>query len=550
MPRRRRDMTSCLTDNFYASVSRLPDTSSDQSAFGMKLATLIHQLPITLVHGSGETAITSITEDSRTVCPGALFIARRGLTSDGQAFIPAAVNAGAAAVLTDDASSRPSALPTSVTRLVSRELPRATALLAERFLGNPSSKLTLIGVTGTNGKTTTTSLIHQMLNRPGTASRDRSRRCGLIGTVLVDDGGEPRPASLTTPPAIELSHLYRAMVDHGCEAAVMEVSSHALAQQRVAALAFDIAVFTNLSGDHLDYHGSETTYADAKAMLFELLPTTGWAIVNADDPLAARMLRDCCADHVLQCSLRDADADCSAEIRNETITHVDAHFHGPWGSFDIRLPLCGRHNVMNALQAAAVGHAVGLTRDAIRNALAQCTAPPGRLEPVTKPGDSFAVYVDYAHTDDALDNVLRALRPLVPDNGRLCVVFGCGGDRDRTKRPRMAQAAWRYADAVLVTSDNPRTEDPARIVEEVMAGVPAERRGDTTVIVDRREAIHAAVERARPGDVILIAGKGHEDYQIIGGTKRPFDDRLVAREALTLLAFPTGAPTTVEARTT
>lgn len=502
----------------------------------MRIRELIADLPVALARGDADAVVCDITEDSRMAVPGSLFIARQGMTADGREYIPQAADAGSIAVLCDDAA----AIPGDVAAILSEDVPLAAALLAERFCGDPSRALTLIGVTGTNGKTTTAHLIHLLLATPASAPT------GLIGTVHIDDGTGPAPADLTTPPAITLSRHLKGMVANDCRACVMEVSSHALDQQRVAGLNFDIAVFTNLSGDHMDYHGSVDAYVAAKAKLFAMLPESGTAIVNVDDETAERMLENCSA-RIVRCSLRGERADCSAVISTESITHVDATFLGPWGAFDVHLPLCGRHNVMNALQAAAVAHTIGVSSNAIGGMLEHCTAPPGRLDPVTRPDHSFAVYVDYAHTDDALDNVLRAVKPLVPDGGRLHVVFGCGGDRDRTKRPRMAAVAARYADRVYVTSDNPRTEDPQRIVDEVMTGVPEQMRCYTESIVDRREAIHAAIRATRTNDVVLIAGKGHEDYQIIGTMKRPFDDRQIAHDALesvhsaAIHASPTGS---------
>jgi len=299
-------------------------------------------------------------------------------------------------------------------------------------------------------------------------------------------------------------------------------------------------VFTNLTGDHLDYHRSMDAYAQAKARLFRSLSAEAWAVVNIDDPSASQMVRDCSA-RGLTTSLVDPGADCFAKCDNQTIEQVDASFRGPWGKFSVCLPLVGEHNVANALQAAAACWVMGLKRDALRTGLNSCSAPPGRLEPVTTPNDDFTVFVDYAHTDDALDNVLQALRPLVPEAGRLRVVFGCGGDRDRTKRPRMAAVAARYADELIITSDNPRTEDPQTIIDEILVGVPQARRADTVTLVDRRAAIEHAIERWGPDDVVLIAGKGHEPYQIIGTQKHPFDDRRVAAEAIAFSAAKVGA---------
>ncbi len=424
------------------------------------------------------------------------------------------------------------------------------ALLAERFHREPTSKLHLVGVTGTKGKTTTTWILHQLLN-------DAGQRCGLIGTVCIDDGSELTPATLTTPPAMELSRTLAHMLDCGCRAAAMEVSSHALEQRRAAGLHFRIGIFTNLEHDHLDYHGTMDQYAGAKAKLFEMLPLEsrgGLAIVNAMDPFARRMVRDCHA-RVLGCAVTpDAErqahepqrspahmhADCRAVILNQDATGSDVEMTGPWGQWSLRLPLVGAHNVMNAMQAAAAALEMGMAPSEIQRGLSRVKAPPGRMEPVTSTTAPFAVYVDYAHTEDSLRKVLRVARELVSQDssgGRLLVIFGCGGDRDRAKRPRMGAAAAELADAVWVTSDNPRTEQPEAIIEEVLAGVPPSSRPRITVQPDRQRAIHSAIAAARSQDFVIIAGKGHEDYQILpdghGGTvKRHFDDREVARQAL------------------
>jgi UDP-N-acetylmuramoyl-L-alanyl-D-glutamate--2,6-diaminopimelate ligase len=506
---------------------------------------------------AGAVRICDLTDDSRTVVPGSLFIARGGTKDDGRKFVPDAIRAGAVAVLTDDPRV---AIPrgSAVAVLVSDDLPIVAAQMAERFYGSPSSKLDLIGITGTNGKTTTAHLVHQILNGVGT-------RCGLIGTVLIDDGREVAPAILTTPPATELSRTLSVMAESGCAACVMEVSSHALEQARVAALGYDIAVFTNLTGDHLDYHGTMDAYAAAKAMLFEKLPSTGWAIVNAEDPYADRMLASCRAQ-ILRCSVDDARAglapkrlppappegECRATIRSMTMSGTQVTFAGPWGRFEVTMRLVGRHNAMNALQALAACHCLGVEAPVLERQIAVAAAPPGRLEPVTGPADPYAVLVDYAHTDDALRKVMETLRPLLDEriaapgarglrgehrSGRLCVVFGCGGDRDATKRPRMGAVAAELADTVIVTSDNPRTERPSDIIDQILAGVPGELRQKVSVDADRARAIERAIEGARPGDIILIAGKGHETDQIMpdgrGGTVRHhFDDREAAKLAL------------------
>jgi len=488
----------------------------------MKLAELIEGLSIELIQGSASVEITGIQEDSRRATPGCLFAARTGSESDGLAYISDAVAAGAAAVLVPCGTQVD--LPHAIAVLATPDVAAVLGPLAERSWSRPSEALRLIGVTGTNGKTTVSHLVQHILNTAGL-------RCGLIGTVRIDDGERELAATLTTPPALELSARLAAMVGNHCCAAVLEVSSHALHQRRTAGLAFDVGIFTNLSGDHLDYHDTPQAYADAKASLFRSLPSTGYAVINIDDASAPVMMADCPAQP-LTCSLADRSAECFAEIGRQAITRVEAIFHGPWGSFEVRLPLAGVHNVTNALQAAGAAFALGIGRSTLQSALETCVAPPGRLEAVTGPGDAFTVLVDYAHTDAALANVLQTLRPLVPPDGRLRVVFGAGGDRDRTKRPRMGRVAAAIADDLVITSDNPRTEAPAAIIQEIAAGVPERRRPNTILLTDRREAIEVTIGEARPGDVVLIAGKGHEPYQVIGTERRPFDDRAVVTAAL------------------
>jgi UDP-N-acetylmuramoyl-L-alanyl-D-glutamate--2,6-diaminopimelate ligase len=503
----------------------------------------------TLESGSPDTRIALVTDDSRRVVPGALFVAKRGPTRDGASFIPDAIARGAAAVLTDaDAPN----LTAPVATLRAPDAALALARLAERFHHNPSSTVDVVGVTGTNGKTTTSTLLRHLLETSG-------KRAGLVSTCAIDAGpGRPLAKAMqTTPGAAELSERLAEMRDLGCAAAVVETSSHALDQKRVAGIRYKAAIFTNLTGDHLDYHKTMDVYADAKATLFAMLAPgapDAFAIVNADDPYAARMVRDTKAP-VVACALAHDGAAPSREQIESRLARRVAHVASvellgyqpggmnirvaaPFGEIAVLLPLVGEHNAMNALQAACAAWSLGATRDAIVEGLETAPAPPGRLEPVTRePGVSepFTVLVDYAHTDDALERALVAVRPLVRDGGSLRVVFGCGGDRDRTKRPRMGRVASRFADDVIVTSDNPRTEDPSSIVGQVIDGMDDRSRAES--IVDREQAIRRAVSIAREGDVVLIAGKGHEDYQILadgrGGTiTRHFDDREIARDAL------------------
>ncbi len=500
----------------------------------MNLAQLIEGLDVswlgnTRAHDPARVRVCDLTEDSRTVVPGSLFVARAGLKSDGNTYVKNALDAGAVAILTDSrelSGDLALAHRAGLAVLSASDVPRVTALAAERFYGSPSSSLQLSLVTGTNGKTTVSSLVHQLMNAAG-------RRTGLIGTVAIDDGSEVAPAAMTTPPSIELSRSLSLMVESGCVAASLEASSHALAQKRLDALAIRVAIFTNLTGDHLDYHKTMDEYAASKARLFSLLAPSARAIVNMEDPAWTRMVRACKAP-VWRCStVPQGSPDCLAETLRTDLDSTRLRLLGPWGKIEASVPLLGPYNAMNVLQATAAAHAMGLVDEDLARGLTHLKPPAGRLERVAH--DPFSVFVDYAHSDDSLRNVLAALRPLV--KGRLLVVFGCGGDRDKTKRPRMGKVAAQLADLCVVTSDNPRHESPGSIIDEILAGVPREAREKVSVQADRARAIRHALELARPGDLVLIAGKGHETEQLLpdgrGGIQRVhFDDREVARAAL------------------
>ncbi|MFT5422938.1 MAG: UDP-N-acetylmuramoyl-L-alanyl-D-glutamate--2,6-diaminopimelate ligase [Phycisphaerales bacterium] len=499
----------------------------------MELHTLIDGLPVTVIRGEAATLrVCDLTDDSRTAVPGSLFIARRGHDQDGRQYVEAAIECGAVAVLTDD---RELEMPERSRAIVlfTQDVPGVTGRLAERFYGEPSTRLTLVGVTGTNGKTTVAHLVHQILN-------DLGERCGLIGTVEIDDGRETAAAVLTTPPAVELSRSLATMIEAGCVACVMETSSHALDQQRAGALAFDIGVFTNLTGDHLDYHGDLETYARAKKRLFDRLGPDGVSVVNTDDARGEQMA----GPNPSRCSLADPDADWFASLERESLDGLTLSLRGPEYELRARVPLIGSFNAMNTLQAVAaadavlqrLGHEPGARRAAIEHALPRVQAPAGRLQNVSQPSDP-AVFVDFAHTDDALASSLAALKRLVPAGGKLRVVFGCGGLKDTTKRPRMGKVAAGLADVVIVTSDNPRTESPSHIISQVIEGIDPMDRARTTTHVDREPAIREAILNADPRDVILIAGKGHETVQELpdgqgGVVHRSFDDRLIAKEIL------------------
>ena len=495
----------------------------------MRFSKLIAGLSLADAPLSTDPEIWSLCEDSRRAKRGCLFLARVGVKADGRAYIAQALEAGAAAIVGPTGTVLPEGTDASIALAIVDDPAAAAGVLAERFHGNPASALHVVGITGTNGKTTTSYLLQQLLTKG-------SRRCGLIGTVEIDDGLKRTVSSLTTPPAFELSSMFARMLDNGCVAVAMEVSSHSLDQKRVAALAFKTALFTNLTGDHLDYHGSMEHYAAAKAKLFSMLTAEGTAIVNVDDAWSTVMIDAARARgaRVWRTSLIDAEAEFFAAIESMSATGMELLLSGSALGCEHRLmlPLVGRHNAMNALQALAAARSVGVPLEEALAVLARCEAPPGRLQPVATGGAGFSVLVDYAHSDDALANVLRALRPTLAPGGRLRVVFGCGGDRDRTKRPRMAQVACEGADDVVITSDNPRTEDPQAIIAEIKSGVPAQTKANVVVEIDRAKAIAFAVSSAGEGDVVLIAGKGHEDYQIIGEQKFSFDDRKKAEEAL------------------
>jgi len=457
--------------------------------------------------------IQSLSTDSRTTEPGALFIATRGLQADGHDFIAKAVARGARAVVAE----RP-VIVEAVPVVVTESTRKAVSRLSTVFFGSPSASMTVVGVTGTNGKTTTTHLISSILREAGLP-------CGLIGTIRYQVGDFEVPATHTTPDPVVLQGLLARMRDRGIQAAVMEVSSHSLDQGRVDDVTFKVGVFTNLTGDHLDYHKSLHAYREAKGRLFRLLPAQGAAVVNIDDPSASYFLRQAHCKPVTYGLSGDADVTASvlrSDSRGSTI-RVSA----PGGDFEADVALVGRHNVSNCLAAVAAAQFLGISAEAIARALGSVVNVDGRLERVDC-GQDFDVFVDYAHTDDALKNVLEALRPLT--RGRLIVVFGCGGDRDRTKRPRMGRVAAELADRVIITSDNPRSEDPLDIIAEIRAGVTDN--GGVTEIADRAEAIEKAVAEAASGDVVLIAGKGHETYQVFRDKSIDFDDRRVVREIL------------------
>jgi UDP-N-acetylmuramoyl-L-alanyl-D-glutamate--2,6-diaminopimelate ligase len=400
----------------------------------------------------------------------------------------------------------------------------ALALLAAEFAGHPSSEMQVIGITGTNGKTTTSYLVASIFDAAAI-------RCGILGTVGYRIGDEVRDATRTTPEAPDVQSLLREMVDRGCGACAMEVSSHALSLRRVDGVSFAAGVFTNLTRDHLDFHADMEAYFQAKRRLFETLPRDAPSLINLDDPRGPSLIE--LAGRPVTYGV-NRQADITPGPLSFSLQGLAFDVRTPRGTLHITSSLVGRPNVYNILAAVSTATALGLSFDAIERGISSLNGVPGRFQVVSGPKDEVTVVVDYAHTDDALRNLLETARPLAA--GRLITVFGCGGDRDRTKRPLMGAVAGRLSDLIVITSDNPRSEDPARIIEEIQRGITPDTRRDTAqrllTLVDRRDAIGKAIELARPGDLVLIAGKGHEKYQVAGGQVRPFDDVAVAREAL------------------
>jgi len=489
----------------------------------VKLSELQARVPGARLVGDGDTAITDVTHDSRRVSQGSLFVAIRGLTTDGNDFVDAARKKGAAAVASEgEARSGGPWLRVMDAR-------EALARLSAAVLMDPAEKLDLVGITGTNGKTTTAYLIDAALRAAG-------RQVGLLGTVQYRVGDRLASAVRTTPEASDLQALFREMVDAGCEDAVLEVSSHSLALKRVFGCRFKVAVFTNLTRDHLDFHGDMDRYFEAKSHLFDtLLDPEGRAILNADDDRTPE-LRARVQAPVWTFGL-ERPADISTSSLHLSLEGTRFVAETPRGPVEIKSPLLGRFNVSNILGALGAALALDVPKDVVARGLSSLTGVPGRLERVVV-GQDFTVIVDYAHTDDALKNLLETVRELQPT--RVITVFGCGGDRDRTKRPLMGAVASRLSDAVIVTSDNPRSEPPESILEEIRRGMPASRGALAEFVVDRREAIARALEMARRGAVVVIAGKGHETVQALRDRTVPFDDRQVVRDILRPLSVRGG----------
>ena len=480
----------------------------------MKLSELLINVEVTTLEGSTEVGITAVDIDSRQVKEGHLFVAIKGTQTDGHQYISKAVEQGAAAILCEE---MPAERKSGVSYIQVPSTETAIGPVATTFYGNPTSKLILVGVTGTNGKTTIATLLYNMFRKLG-------YKCGLLSTVCNYIEDEAVPASHTTPDPIELNSLLARMVAAGCQYAFMECSSHAIAQQRIGGLKFAGGIFTNLTRDHLDYHKTVENYRDAKKAFFDMLPKGAFAITNADDKNGLYMVQNTKAQ-VKTYSIRTI-ADFKARI-------VECHFEGMYLEVDgheVGVQFIGKFNVSNLLAVYGAAVMLGQKPEDVLLVLSTLKSVAGRLEPIHSP-EGYTAVVDYAHTPDALENVLKAIHEVLDGKeGKIITVCGAGGNRDKGKRPLMAQEAVKQSDRVIITSDNPRFEEPQDIINDMLAGLDQKQMKKVISIVDRKEAIRTACMMAERGDVILIAGKGHEDYQEIKGVKHHFDDREVVRE--------------------
>ena len=481
----------------------------------MKLTDIIARIKVKAIEGNADVDIADVDIDSRRVAPGHLFVAMRGTLTDGHQYIGKAIEQGAAAVLCEHI---PAAIPVgSTTFVVVDSTEDAVGPVATAFQGFPSEQLKLVGVTGTNGKTTIATLLYNMFRQLG-------YKCGLLSTVCNYIEGEPIAASHTTPDPVELNRLLCRMVDAGCQYAFMECSSHAIAQKRIGGLKFAGGIFTNLTRDHLDYHKTVENYRNAKKAFFDMLPKGSFAIINADDKNGAFMVQN---------SKATVKTYSTCQMADYRARLIECHFEGMYLDIDgheVGVQFIGKFNVSNLLAVYATALMLGQQPEQVLVVMSTLKSVAGRLEPIRSP-EGFTAIVDYAHTPDALENVLRAIHEVLQGKeGRVITVCGAGGNRDKGKRPLMAQEAVKQSDRVIITSDNPRFEEPQDIINDMLAGLSAQQSKKVVAIVDRREAIKTAVMLAQKGDVVLIAGKGHEDYQEIKGVKHHFDDREIVRE--------------------
>ena len=483
----------------------------------MKLTDIIARIKVKAIEGNADVDIADVDIDSRRVAPGHLFVAMRGTLTDGHQYIGKAIEQGAAAVLCEHI---PAAIPVGTTTFVVVDSTEdAVGPVATAFQGFPSEQLKLVGVTGTNGKTTIATLLYNMFRQLG-------YKCGLLSTVCNYIEGEPIAASHTTPDPVELNRLLRRMVDAGCQYAFMECSSHAIAQKRIGGLKFAGGIFTNLTRDHLDYHKTVENYRNAKKAFFDMLPKGSFAIINADDKNGAFMVQN---------SKATVKTYSTCQMADYRARLIECHFEGMYLDIDgheVGVQFIGKFNVSNLLAVYATALMLGQQPEQVLVVMSTLKSVAGRLEPIRSP-EGFTAIVDYAHTPDALENVLRAIHEVLQGKeGRVITVCGAGGNRDKGKRPLMAQEAVKQSDRVIITSDNPRFEEPQDIINDMLAGLTPQQMKKVLAIVDRREAIRTACMMAQKGDVILIAGKGHEDYQEVKGVKHHFDDREVVRDII------------------
>ena len=483
----------------------------------MKLTDIIARIKVKAIEGNADVDIADVDIDSRRVAPGHLFVAMRGTLTDGHQYIGKAIEQGAVAVLCEHI---PAAIPVgSTTFVVVDSTEDAVGPVATAFQGFPSEQLKLVGVTGTNGKTTIATLLYNMFRQLG-------YKCGLLSTVCNYIEGEPIAASHTTPDPVELNRLLRRMVDAGYQYAFMECSSHAIAQKRIGGLKFAGGIFTNLTRDHLDYHKTVENYRNAKKAFFDMLPKGSFAIINADDKNGAFMVQN---------SKATVKTYSTCQMADYRARLIECHFEGMYLDIDgheVGVQFIGKFNVSNLLAVYATALMLGQQPEQVLVVMSTLKSVAGRLEPIRSP-EGFTAIVDYAHTPDALENVLRAIHEVLQGKeGRVITVCGAGGNRDKGKRPLMAQEAVKQSDRVIITSDNPRFEEPQDIINDMLAGLTPQQMKKVLAIVDRREAIRTACMMAQKGDVILIAGKGHEDYQEVKGVKHHFDDREEVRKVM------------------
>ncbi len=481
------------------------------------LSKLLADIPAKLIQGDWEEEIVDFHFDSRRILPQTAFIAIKGTALDGHEFIEKAIKSGAKAIIFED---RPTSFEEGMTYLEVENARRALALMAANYYGNPAQKMKVVGVTGTNGKTTTASLLHQAFQGLGITS-------GLFSTILYRVGEEEYPSSHTTPDPKQLHQLFAEMVEKGCEYCFMEVSSHALAQHRTAGIPFHLAMFTNLTHDHLDYHGSFKAYLEAKKMLFDGLSKEATALVNVDDRNGRVMVQNTAAQ-VRTYALKKM-ADYRAKLLENTFEGLRMEVDGEEVWFQMR----GSFNAYNLLMVYAAAIELGLEKEEILKELSAIGGVPGRFEVIRASGQRTGI-VDYAHTPDALENILSTIQDINRGENKVLTIVGCGGNRDKEKRPMMAKIAAEYSDRVILTSDNPRNENPEAIVDDMYVGIPYAKKAKVIKILNREEAIKTASALAGEGDIILLAGKGHETYQEIKGIKHPFDDRVELRKALAL----------------